>query len=118
MQVEQFNVKDIGKPFVKAGDKVKDAGGKVGKVTKDVGGKVVKVTKDVGGFLGGILGKIWGFLKTIFKNWKSVLSIVCCVCFLSVAGPFIAPLLGLGRAASSMSSMIGGGRPSVRYNNR
>jgi hypothetical protein len=138
MQVEQFNVKDIGKPFVKAGEKVKDAGGGIkdkakdvgggiGNVAKDVGGKVKDKAKDVGGavgnaakkvggFLGGILGKIWGFLKAIFKNWRSVLSIVCCVCFLSVAGPFIGPLLGLGRAASSMTSMFGRSRPPVRYN--
>ena len=131
MQVEQFNVKDIGKPFKKAGgaiaDTSKKAGGAIVDTSKKAGGAIVDTSKKaagavgnaakkVGGFIGGILGKIWGFLKAIFKNWKSVLSIACCVCFLSIAGPFIGPLLGMGRAASSMTSMFGRSRPPVRYN--
>jgi phage-related tail protein len=138
MQVEQFNVKDVGKPFKKAGgaiaDTSKKAGGAIADTSKKAGGAIVDTSKKaggavaggvkkgagavgnaakkVGGFLGGILGKIWGFLKAIFKNWKSVLSVVCCVCFLSIAGPFIGPLLGMGRAASSLF-----GRSRVRYNN-
>lgn len=138
MQIEQFNVKDIGKPFEKTADKVADTGkrtgGKIadigkktgskiadtGKKTggklKDVGGGIKNLGAKFGGVFGAVFKKIWSSLKFIFGHWRIVLSIVCCVCFMSVAGPFITPLLGLGRAASSLVSGISRSRPSMRYN--
>lgn len=98
MQVEQFKIKDIGKPFVKIGDKVadvsKDAGGKVKDVSKDVGGKVKDVSKDagkgikdaadkvkdkavdagkgIGGIAKNVGGKIAGVAKNIGGVFKSI----------------------------------------------
>ena len=98
MQVEQFKIKDIGKPFVKIGDKVvdvsKDAGGKIADTSKVAGGKIADVSKVAGGKIvdtskiaggkivntgkgiGGIAknvgGKIAGVAKNIGGVFKSI----------------------------------------------
>ena len=122
MQVEQFKIKDIGKPFKNVGEKIKDTAGTAGGGIKgaanvvkdkaeDVGGKIKDVAEDVGGFakniggkvagfaknIGGvfksIFGKLWKFLLFLFKNWRIVLSVICGLCILSV----IARVASIGR---------------------
>lgn len=121
---EDFNIKDIGKPFKKAGEALKDAGSKAGEVAKDAGSKAGEIAKGAGSkikdtatgvggkikggasrafdavksFGGTILNvfkKIWEFLKK-FKVW---LIIACVVCLLSLLSPILGPLFGFGRIA-------------------
>jgi hypothetical protein len=125
MQVEQFKIKDIGKPFKKIDDVAKDVGGKVVDTSKVVSGKVVDTSKVVGGFaqniggkvagfgkkIGGafksIFTKLWKFLMMLFKNWRIVLSVICGLCILSVVARVasIGRLLGLGSVFSSRAVM-------------
>jgi hypothetical protein len=49
MQVEQFKIKDIGKPFKKIGDVAKDAGGAIADTSKKAGGAIVDTSKKAGG---------------------------------------------------------------------
>ena len=94
MQVEQFKIKDIGKPFKNIGgkigdvakdagggiknaanvvkDKAEDAGGKIKGVAEDAGGKIKGVAEDVGGFAKNIGGKVAGFAKNIGGVFKSI----------------------------------------------
>ena len=122
MQVEQFKIKDIGKPFKNIGgkigdvakdagggiknaanvvkDKAEDAGGKikgvaedVGGFAKNIGGKVAGFAKNIGGVFKSIFTKLWKFLLFLFKNWRIVLSVICGLCILSV----VARVASIGR---------------------
>jgi len=135
MQVEQFKIKDIGKPFKKIDDVAKDVGGGIKDKAKDVGGGIGNVAKDVGGFakniggkvagfgkkIGGvfksIFTKLWKFLMMLFKNWRIVISVICGLCILSVVARVasVGRLLGLGSVFSSSRRAVMRQRPSMMY---
>lgn len=125
---EDFNIKDVGKPFQSIGEKVKDtastAGGAIKNTASATGGAIKNTASSVGGKVkdtaitgfektkGGLIkgfdavknfaGKIWQFLSK-FKIW---FMLACAVCVLSLLMPVLGPLFGFAKGTFSVGKGI------------